>query len=194
EDIFGPGRIYDRMIKYPMAAQQLTEVPNIELDLSELPTTQVQEQRIKYQRKRKKPTERRIKKPKVKGKRQVRKKTSDKRKLTPQGLDSLFQDKPKVIIRPKSDKIVKKPIKKVKSEPIYKELKEKLPIITEDELQELETSEIFTNGNDLAKINILEIKTPNEELVVCSECGALVNPLEITREGCTFCGGQLLIQ
>ncbi|MFX0125888.1 MAG: 3'-5' exonuclease, partial [Candidatus Hodarchaeota archaeon] len=25
EDIFGPGRIYDRMIKYPMAAQQLTE-------------------------------------------------------------------------------------------------------------------------------------------------------------------------
>ncbi|MHA2204140.1 MAG: hypothetical protein ACW991_10670 [Candidatus Hodarchaeales archaeon] len=58
----------------------------------------------------------------------------------------------------------------------------------------MEENEIFTNGNGQLEINTLEINTPNEELIVCSECGALVNPLEITREGCTFCGGHLLIQ
>ncbi len=198
EDIFGPGRIYDRMIKYPKTAQQLTEVQSIELDLSELPTTQVQEQRVDHQKKRKRPVkiEKKFKKPRVKAKKEISRKSLVKRKLTPQGLDSLFQDKQKeIIIRtPKPySKIDKKLAKKPEPEP-KQESKETTPIITKDELQELEENEIFTNGNGQLEINTLEINTPNEELIVCSECGALVNPQEITREGCTFCGGHLLIQ
>ncbi|UCG02066.1 MAG: hypothetical protein JSW11_21040 [Candidatus Heimdallarchaeota archaeon] len=185
EDIFGPGRIYDRMIKYPKTAQQLVETTNIELDLSELPTTQGQEQKIDYQKKPKRHvrTKRKVKKPRVKFKKQISQKSPVRRKVTPQGLDILLQDKPSI----KPIKIL--PLKSKDTEPL-----EKTPIISEDELQELETNEIFTNGNGQLEVNTLEINTPNEELTVCSECGALVNPLEITREGCTFCGGQLLIQ
>ncbi|MFX0206480.1 MAG: 3'-5' exonuclease, partial [Candidatus Hodarchaeota archaeon] len=191
EDIFGPGRIYDRMIKYPKAAQQLTDTRNIELDLSEIPTTEVQTQKLVEEKQRNMEIEEKIEKPSVQTKQRIRKKIKGTRKLAHQSLDSIFLDKPKeIILSPKSDKQTK--VETIRKEPELdlrlEEPKKKIPIITEEELEELETNDIFANGNDLLE------DAPNEELIVCSECGALVNPREITREGCTFCGGQLLIQ
>ena len=68
-------------------------------------------------------------------------------------------------------------------------------LVTSEELQELETNEIFTNGREKDNDKYeSDIDNPNDEIIVCSECGALVNPLEITHEGCTLCGGQQLNQ
>jgi hypothetical protein len=194
EDIFGPGRIFDRMIEYPKAAQQLISTTNIELDLSEIPTAEVQEQELIQEKQKNLEIKEKIEKPRLKRRKKIRKKKRGKvpRKLAPQSLDSIFSDKPKEItLTPKSDSqakvvtIEKKPELDLKPEEPIKIP----PVITEEELEELETNDIFTNGNDH-----LEDDTSKEELIVCSECGALVNSLEITREGCTFCGGQLLIQ
>ena len=189
QDIFGPGRIYDRMIKYPKAAQQLTEEPSIELDLTELPTIQRKEHRVDHQDKRKRPeTAKRIKKSRRKTKKQTS--PSSKKKYTPQGLDGLFQEESEIVLTPKASSLETFPVKKkLESVPTSEEPKKNIPIITEEEIQELETNEIFTNGNDH-----IEVDTPNEELMVCSECGALIHSLEITNEGCTFCGGKQLNQ
>ncbi|MFW9903994.1 MAG: LAGLIDADG family homing endonuclease, partial [Candidatus Thorarchaeota archaeon] len=191
EDIFGPGRIYDRMIKYPKAAQQLTDTRNIEIDLSEIPTTEEQTQKLVEEKQRNMKIEEEIEKPSLQTKKKIRKKTKATRKLAPQSLESLFSDKPKeIILNTKADNQTK--VETIRKGPeldlVLEEPPKKIPIITEEELKELETNDIFANGNDLLE------DTPNEELIVCSECGALVNPREITREGCTFCGGQLLIQ
>jgi hypothetical protein len=35
-DIFGPGRIYDRMVRYPMEIQQISSQAQTELDLSNI--------------------------------------------------------------------------------------------------------------------------------------------------------------
>ena len=68
-------------------------------------------------------------------------------------------------------------------------------IVTSEELHELETNEIFTNGREKDNDQYeLDIDNPNDKIIVCSECGALVGPLEITHEGCTLCGGQQLNQ
>jgi DNA polymerase elongation subunit (family B) len=193
EDIFGPGRIYDRMIKYPKAAQQLTHTTNIELDLSEIPITEEQEHKLPKEKQRSVEIKEKTKLI-IKPKQTIRKKIKTKapRKLAPQSLDSIFSDKPKeTTLTLKPDSQTKVVTIEKKQEPDLKlvEPTKKPPIITEEELEELETNEILNNGNDH-----LEVDAPKEELIVCSECGALVNPLEITREGCTFCGGQLLIQ
>lgn len=216
EDVFGPGRIYDRMIKYPRQAQQLTKNgTQQELDLSELKTNEIQKiaeksELIEDTKKKRRKT----KKSPIKTKKKIKsRKSSKKKKSKPQSLESLFQnEKPAVSLlstnstgtfNHKSDK---KPINnrsdaKTSSGEIEAISDPLTPvtilkraesgedvIITSEELQELESNEIFTNGQE--KNN--ELDAPNEELMVCSECGALVNPQEITNEGCTFCGGQLL--
>ena len=193
EDIFGPGRIYDRMIEYPKAAQQLTDTTSIELDLSEIPIIEDQEHKLIEEKKKNLEIKEKIDKPRVKRKKKIRKKRKTKvpRKLAPQSLDNLFPDTPEEITLTTKDDTQTKITtieKKAELELKLEELTKKPLIITEEELEELATSDIFTNGNDHLE------DTPNEELIVCSECGALVNPMEITREGCTFCGGQLLIQ
>ena len=159
---------------------------------------------------------RKTKKSPIKTKKKIKsRKSSKQKKSKPQSLESIFQnEKPAVsllstnptgTVNHKSDK---KPINyksaaktssgeiEVTSDPltpvtILKSAEsDEDVLITSEELQELETNEIFTNGQE--KNNELDVDAPNEELMVCSECGALVNPQEITNEGCTFCGGQIL--
>ncbi|MFX1282471.1 MAG: 3'-5' exonuclease [Promethearchaeota archaeon] len=208
EDIFGPGRIYDRMIRYPKEFQQLTPQTQRKLDLNELRTVQRQKVRdydLKLPKKSFK-KKRRTMRVKIKNEKQaINIKTFKQKKLGTQSLDNLFQND-KQVNQPESVPIVKrvsdKKITSSKSDieaKVYhppsqavlittpKGTEGKAQLISSEEIQELETNEIFTNGN-----NELELDTPKEELMVCSECGALVNPLEITSEGCTFCGGQRL--
>ncbi|MHA2243589.1 MAG: 3'-5' exonuclease [Candidatus Hodarchaeales archaeon] len=230
EDVFGSGRIYDRMIKYPRQAQQLTkDGTQQELDLSELKTKEIQKITEKSELKedtkkkltiteKKKQKRRKTKKSLIKTEKKIkRRKFSKHKKSKPQSLESLFQsEKPAVsllstnptgTVKHKSDK---KPIEyksadkpssgeiEATSDPLTPVAMVKSAesdddvLVSSEELQELETNEIFANGLD--ENNEVDVDAPNEELMVCSECGALVNPQEITNEGCTFCGGQLLNQ
>ena len=208
EDVFGPGRIYDRMIRYPREAQQLTPLQQRILDLNEIETTQPQEVQYHFLEEQKKSVKkkRRTKRLKTKTKKHtISIKSSKQKKLRSQGLVSLFQNekqtdepKPVILVNKTSDKkkasfkndaktkVSHTPSKSV-SKSTTQGVLEKEPLISSEEIHELETNEIFANGNDE-----LELDTPREELMVCSECGALVNPLEITNEGCTFCGGRLI--
>jgi hypothetical protein len=67
-------------------------------------------------------------------------------------------------------------------------------LVSEEELNELETSELFTNGLTNNKVEYISEHENLEENIVCSECGALVNPQEITSEGCMFCRGRKISQ
>ena len=207
EDVFGPRRIYDRMIRYPMEAQQLTPQTQRVLDLNGIETTQRQKVQYHIQKKPEKSIKKkqRTRRPMIKTKKQtISIESSKQKKLGYQSLVSLFQNEnqkdelslelvsavnqtnDKKTVSSKSAIKAKAPSKSVLISKTKGTL-EKVPLISSEEIQELETNEIFANGNDE-----LEIDTPREELMVCSECGALVNSLEITNEGCTFCGGQRL--
>ncbi len=228
EDVFGPGRIYDRMIRYPMEAQQLTPHTQQELDLNvieselmpkvsekALLTPNIQEQQIfspekkKLARKRK----RKARKAPIKAKKRFESTTAPfHEKIRHQSLENLFQNDVRtfdsISISPVNE-IDKKPIrfKEAKSaeeaqivsnsmkKPQPEEIKKGIPLVSSEELRELEKNEIFSNGSNNNKESYeLELDTPAEEQLVCSECGALVQPEEITEEGCTFCGGRVITQ
>jgi len=235
-DIFGPGRIYDRMIRYPMEIQNITKQAQKELDIGGI-KRKIQEQPIETTNKSRtieksanvseeegqftKARKLKIKKPQKKEK---RKKGAKKIKRVPKSLESLFQINKETITqhststkRKKTKKIQKKAKKldvaiaenkatndkNISStshfdDKIYMSNEETgdKSLVSSDELRELETQNIFSNGSDNNKNNDeyeLNVGTEEEGRVVCSECGALVDLDEITDEGCRFCGGNILV-
>ncbi|UCE12517.1 MAG: hypothetical protein JSV04_10010, partial [Candidatus Heimdallarchaeota archaeon] len=204
EDIFGPGRIYDRMVRYPMELQHLTSQNQQQLDLNKLDMKEIQKPSI-VQNSHKPSVTREIRKKTKKLELDTKKSLMKKRRRKaprPQSLDSLFRKRDQRYV----DQLPVKPHLQVKSEitepfstPERKseddKIDKEIPIITSEELTELETNNAFTNGSERDKDEYeLAINTPKKDLIVCSECGALVNPQEITNEGCTFCGGNILSQ
>lgn len=206
EDVFGPGRIYERMVEFPMEAQQLPSQVQRELDLIDIPTSQVEETPIHDQKPRLK--KEKVKKSVAKTKKPIKVKKSPKiKKRKPKGLTSLFQQETSTdaLVSSKSlneykevrEKEISKSISELIAEPTPsslmtgivskpEELSEEHPLVSSEEIEELETNGIFVHGEE--SNDQYELDIPNEEQMVCSECGALINSLEIMNEGCTFCG------
>ena len=225
EDVFGPGRIYDRMIRHPMEAQQLTTEIQQKLDLnainsSLMPKTSKKgfstrdfQDRMKFTPEKKKITRR--KRRKVRKASTKVKKQSESTLIPPQektrhsNLETIFhndlQASNTILRRSSKEKLIQnKESIEVENVQIYtnslkkiepEEKNKEISLISSEELRELETNEIFLNGSNNNKENYeLELESPTEEHLVCSECGALVHPAEITDEGCTFCGGRVITQ
>ncbi|MFX0088090.1 MAG: hypothetical protein ACFFAU_20720, partial [Candidatus Hodarchaeota archaeon] len=84
-------------------------------------------------------------------------------------------------------------LSEIKIDETDEEAGEKSPV-SSDELIELEKQDIFSNGSGKRNEDFaIDLDTEDEGRVVCSECGALVDPDEITDEGCRFCGGNIII-
>jgi DNA-directed RNA polymerase subunit RPC12/RpoP len=67
-------------------------------------------------------------------------------------------------------------------------------LVSSDEIDELENQDIFTNGTENGdKVYTLDLEEETEGKIVCSECGALIDPEEITDEGCKYCGGNIIV-
>lgn len=219
-DIFGPGRIYERMVRFPMENQQLLSKTHLELDIGNLKERSTA--KVSSETTEKLPTTKEMKKKKPKKSRRPRKKISrshlddhesslSKQKMKTQSLEGLLisETPSKSPDKRKSTKKLKKE-KKIKDsrgkstavvlesteqigDDLIKEIEkspDSMTLISSEELNELESSELFTNGvnsdNDLL--------TSNEEFteaeIFCSECGALINLNELTIEGCLHCGGR----
>jgi len=224
EDLFGPGRIYDRMIKYPMEIQQVSSSAQTTLNLKSKIRSKKTETDSNFEdegpitdEKENLKNEKALPhlKPKPRQKRGIRRKKKRQRnEAQPIALDALLEPSQSVNkgnkIEIKENEYItreteaKKVIQirgssdKVESE-VFRENSQnkslsKDALVSTDEISELESDEIFNNGSGNGKsAKSLELGTLEEELIVCSECGALVSPREITNEGCIFCGGESLI-
>lgn len=222
EDIFGPGRIYDRMVRYPMELQHLITTNQQQLDLNQLDTAieRPREESLVLKNSYNPSvttgihgTTKNVKSDTNESlmKKQGRKSSKHR------SLDSLFRNRDQKLdqLKPaKSENQVKIETIKPPSTPedsfdikiplsvpesITKsedeEIDNEISLITSEELIELETNNVFTNGLEKDEDSYeLNTNTPEKDLMVCSECGALVNPQEITNEGCTFCGGKIISQ
>jgi hypothetical protein len=219
DDIYGPGRIYDRMVQFPMESQRLSSSVQLELDsenLEERSSPKVSSETVE-----KLPSIKEMKQKETmkRGKRRPRKDISrsgveiqevsfSKRKMRTQSLEGLLmsksssmnQDKRKSTKKLKGEKKEKISRKKTAAmvfkshEQIVDDLlkgTEKSPdsitLISSEELLELESSDLFVNGanSDHDPLTIEEI---SENEIFCSDCGALINPNEVTIEGCLHCG------
>ncbi|MFX0185934.1 MAG: LAGLIDADG family homing endonuclease, partial [Candidatus Hodarchaeota archaeon] len=218
EDIFGPGRIYDRMIRYPMEIQKIKTTPQQILDINDMENLStkrkigisIDEQGLGFPKIKSPIKKKKVIKEKKKAisrpsrrivhieskKSQVRKSTKSK------GLDDHLKMK-KVEKTQPSEKPTKTKVerKRERGEEFIssnvREIKldtssESSILVSEEELNELETNELFTNGLTNNQVEYISEQESQEENIVCSECGALVNPQEITSEGCVFCGGKLI--
>ncbi|MHA2292922.1 MAG: 3'-5' exonuclease [Candidatus Hodarchaeales archaeon] len=209
-DIFGPGRIYDRMIKNSRNFQQISSSPQQKLALSTIKPVSDQA-KIEMLRNPK----RNIyiaKKTRISN--NLKKiGTSQKRsKKMYQSLETLFLNNNLKVdsgivnlnINQSKDNFSSKEESKKKKSTLAQnksqlqadmEVTEEIPLISTDELLELETNDIYFNGSESDKEKYdFEIDTPIEELIPCSECGALFKLQEITNEGCRYCGGEILNQ
>ncbi len=240
-DIFGPGRIFDRMVRYPMEVQQITIQAQTELDLSNIKHIS-RKMTDNSQAKDKKVTETprlneeekliELKVVRQKSKKKLsndipkdRKNAYRNTKRKSKGLEALFkQPIPKTASaafkanmsksinknkkkKPSKDTVAEIPLtktvkKKDKTsvpsskvvEDVYSEKTEDKILVSSDEITELETQDIFTNGVENGeKVYSLSLEAEEGGRIVCSECGALVDPEEITDEGCKFCGGNIIV-
>ncbi|MFX0212407.1 MAG: hypothetical protein ACFFDT_40915, partial [Candidatus Hodarchaeota archaeon] len=225
EDIFGPGRIYDRMIRYPMEIQKITATTQQILDINDIEDlsterkigvsideedlsvsekkSPIKKRKDVKQKKREIPRRSRRRARSESKKPQIQKPTKTK------GLDDHFKmeivspstKSSKVKAEGKTGKekgVIESNLKRIeldKSSLIREEEPIELTsLISEDELDELETSELLTNSLANNQAEYISEHESLEENIVCSECGALVNPQEITSEGCVFCGGRKISQ
>jgi len=68
---------------------------------------------------------------------------------------------------------------------------EKSEIVSTDEMSELNTNDMFTNGHKSKDRSIQPQGTEIEdENIVCNHCGAIISPLEVLNEGCIHCIDQ----
>lgn len=190
DDVFGPGRIYDRMIRYPMESQNVTTQSQRALDLKAIRAAQEKQILSQEKPKKRKIIEKEVVKPVLEAKKQLKRiKSTEKVKQIPLSLENLFSDEISLGEEKKNSNYSTSDTT-TESEESGEDI-----LVTSEELQELETNEIFTNGREKDNDRYeLDIDKPNDKLIVCSECGALVDPLEITHEGCTLCGEQQLNQ
>ncbi|MFX0171282.1 MAG: hypothetical protein ACFE9L_05130, partial [Candidatus Hodarchaeota archaeon] len=231
EDIFGPGRIYDRMIRYPMEIQKIKATSQQVLDINDIEDLSTkrkmgvsiaeQEQGASDKKSPIKKTKMIKRKKKVisrrsRGKVSIESKKSQRQKTKTRGLDDHFKVKrtekvplPEKSARAKAEKKIGRDERFIKSnlneikltasvDPSLVTNKEEpiklTSLVSEEELDELETSELFTNGLTNNQAEYISEQESLEENIVCSECGALVNPQEMTSEGCVFCGGRKISQ
>jgi DNA polymerase elongation subunit (family B) len=219
-DIFDPGRIFDRMIKYPMQTQKLMSESRKTLvisDLKEVEGNQFTKRSIdttKIVDTNKKPQPiiapipvKIVKHEITERKRQKSSKRKGKQKT--QSLDSIFNF-PAVKKSSKTPK-VKKPVKKAtkgrksdsktsfiieKDKMDVKPIKiestiKKSELISADEIDELQTDNLFTNGHKHKESLTHQTNTESDdENIVCNHCGAIISSSEVLNEGCIHCTDQ----
>ena len=210
-DIFGPGRIFDRMINYPMETQKLTSESRKTLVIDDLKETEKNHVRkgtidsntvIKTKSKSQlaiTPIPVKIVKHKITSKNKLK---SRKRKGKPktQSLDSIFNfpiaKKPakKAVNTQKSRSKISEQNKKERLDfktILTQKSVEKSEIVSTDEMSELDTNDLFTNGHKSKDSSIQPQSTEIEdENIVCNHCGAIISPLEVLNEGCIHCIDQ----
>ncbi|MHA1236679.1 MAG: hypothetical protein ACTSQ9_03340 [Candidatus Hodarchaeales archaeon] len=210
-DIFGSGRIYERMINYPMKKQKLMSESRKTLAIDELKEVEVQQENkstldsskvIETENKHQSlnaPMPIKIVKHSVTNKKQ-RKSGKRKGRLKTQSLDAIFNfpttkrtDK-KIVktqkLGSKLSKQNKKDNSRFKSSLIKSSVK-KSELISIDEISELQTDDLFTNGHKPKEISTpKQITETEDENIVCNHCGAIISSLEVLNEGCIHCIDQ----
>lgn len=180
KEIFGPSRIFDRMIKYPMEIQQAIIEEQKELEFSDLDyvessfeiETEVSNDSIISQEENLIIEESKIREStphqiKVDKKSQKSKKSGIKHV----GLDQMLG----INILEKND---------MKQEASMIEELE----LSSSEISELESENLFTKGVNLLRID-KESNQPSDDFkMFCSECGTLININDLLPTGCPFCG------
>ncbi len=220
-DIFGPKRIYDRMIKYPMKTQKvllesrkilviddLKEVKENQLSKTTIDSSKVIETENKLQLVENAPIPVKIVRHNIT---KIKPQKSSKRKGKPkvQSLDSIFNLSPvkKPSKKPRAKKTVKHKVKVRKSKLktprriekdkpefntlIIKSTTKKSELMSADEISELQTDALFTNGHQ-QKTNLTyqQNTEAEDENIVCNHCGAIISPSEVLNEGCIHCNDQ----
>ncbi|MHA1513395.1 MAG: hypothetical protein ACTSRJ_04965, partial [Candidatus Hodarchaeales archaeon] len=67
----------------------------------------------------------------------------------------------------------------------------KSELISIDEISELQTDDLFTNGHKPKGISTPKQNTETEdENIVCNHCGAIISSLEVLNDGCIHCVDQ----
>jgi hypothetical protein len=218
-DIFGPGRIFDRMINYPMRIQEVTTESRKTLvlgDLKEIAEDHfskpviVSDPIIENENKPEiTPIPVKIVKHKI-AKRKQNKSSKRRGKVKTQSLDNIFNfpavkktsKKSKTKIKNKKSKKIRKSDIKT-SEQIGKEIKKdesqiidstdkKSELISTDEFNELQKDQLYTNGFKNKDTSPQQQNTESEdENIVCNHCGAIISISEVFNEGCIHCKDQL---
>ncbi|MHA1331571.1 MAG: hypothetical protein ACTSR2_10885 [Candidatus Hodarchaeales archaeon] len=200
-DIFGPGRIFDRMVKLPMEIQQASVDEQLELSLSglkvnpnfsakktvEKETAQVKNKEIVTKKK-----QVNVKKP---SKKKKTKKTKHEKQM---GLDKLFFSPDQKKTYKKKNQKRKETVKKLNlavissgtASVVIENESESLEPLTSTEMEELVSDELFDNGvKEAGGKEIIPEELEMEEMF-CSECGSLLNISDLTGNGCPYCKGR----
>jgi DNA polymerase elongation subunit (family B) len=218
KDVYGPGRIFERMIQYPMETQQIKADSQQVLTVDEIPTQPLHKNKEKSHSKtsgsqiatqpqsnitRQKTPPRKVEiiRSKV-GKGKIRKSKRQERKLKAQSLDTIFNfptlEKPTSQITKTKTKKQKrsrqKPPQEKKPSIITPEIEPQEtmnlepPIISTEEINELETTETYTNGRKPeGSTDFLQNEKDSDQDIICSQCGAIVTSDEILDDGCIYC-------
>jgi hypothetical protein len=217
-DVYGPGRIFERMIQYPMETQQITVDSQQVLTVDGIPTQPLLKNKEKsYNKTAKSPittlpqtniTSQKTPPRKVKlirskleeGKSRKSKKREEK--LKAQSLDTIFNFPTSKKTTPQVRNTKKKKKKRLKQKVPQKKkptivtlglepqetMNLESPIITTEEIDELETSETYTNGRKLEEsTDFLQNEKDSDQNIICSQCGAIVTSDEILDDGCIYC-------
>ncbi|MHA2094250.1 MAG: DNA polymerase domain-containing protein, partial [Candidatus Hodarchaeales archaeon] len=216
KDIYDPGRIFDRMIQFPMKNQQIkTEIQNT-LDIQEIIDAE-NEKNLKQDFEERDDSiihspiaEEEIPKPRpvhLTTKSNLHKAKKKKGKFRPQSLDTIFnfpkatetkprrpRNKTKIVTKSVAEPESQKP--KVSSEKeletskseLAKGSQQNLSLVSTDEIEELEKTDMFTNGHENGEESSFEqVDAYSEEEIVCSQCGTFISLNEVEEEGCIYC-------
>ena len=216
-DIFGPGRIFDRMINYPMRIQEVNTESRKTLVLNDLKEIEenhfsmpiVSDTIIESEDKPEiTPIPVKIVKHKI-TKRKQHKSSKRREKVKTQSLDNIFNFPPvkkpskksKTKITSKKSIKIRKSDKKM-SEQIGKEIPigesqiidssdKKSELISTDEFNELQTDQLYTNGfKHKDRLTPQQNTESEDENIVCNHCGAIISTSEVLNEGCIHCNDQ----
>ncbi len=211
-DIYDSGRIFDRMIQFPMKNQQIKSESQPTLNIQEIEDAErVKELETKIDMVSESNTdppkpENRIKAPRpvhLITKTNFQKSKKKKYKQKTQSLDTIFnfpkkQKSRKKAHRKKNEKEVKSqefqkidhnikkpdPFKTPKTQPIG----QKTTLVSTEEIEELEKSDLYSNGRTMKdESSYSQVDSLSEDELVCSQCGTIITIAEVEGDGCVYC-------